>query len=375
MILFYVQHLLGIGHLRRTLAVAEACRREGVPVEVISGGFPIDLSDFPELKVHQLSPVRSKDLSFSAIVDGTGNEVDSDFEANRAAELKALFESARPKILVTELFPFGRRRFRFELIPLLEAAKNKGVKIFCSVRDNVQRRPPARETETIDWLKSYYSGVLVHGDPKFMPFSESFAKANEIDSLIAYTGFVDTALAPVQLGSTETIDVVISAGGGAAGHALYRCAAEACALSRHDQMRWVILAGAEPSPEFLDELRTLGGAKLTAEPNRPDFRALLRACRVSVSQAGYNSVVDLLATGAPALVVPFSGEGGESEQPARAQRLQALGRASVLAQDELSPELLATRVDAFLDGPTEQFALQHCEGAKRSAQLLVAALS
>ena len=200
MILFYVQHLLGIGHLRRTLAVAEACRREGVPIEVVSGGFPIDLRDFPELKVHQLPPVRSKDLSFSTIVDGTGNEVDSDFEANRAAELKALFESARPKILVTELFPFGRRRFRFELIPLLKAAKNEGVKIFCSVRDNVQRRPPARETETIDWLKSYYSGVLVHGDPKFMPFSESFAKANEIDSLIAYTGFVETTLAPVQSG-------------------------------------------------------------------------------------------------------------------------------------------------------------------------------
>ena len=51
---------------------------------------------------------------------------------------------------------------------------------------------------------------------------------------------------------------------------------------------------------------------------------MLRRCRVSVSQAGYNTVLDILAARAAAVVVPFA-SGRETEQSLRAERLAARG--------------------------------------------------
>ena len=144
MILFYVQHLLGIGHLRRTLAIAQACLDEGLAVQVVSGGVPINQEMFKDVPVHQLPPVKSADLSFSSIVDQNGLPVTSALEQVRAGELIRIFSDIQPSVLVTELFPFGRRRFRFEIMPLLKEAKKRGTKVVCSVRDSVQIRSNQR---------------------------------------------------------------------------------------------------------------------------------------------------------------------------------------------------------------------------------------
>ena len=106
------------------------------------------------------------------------------------------------------------------------------------------------------------------------------------------------------------------------------------------------------------------------EANRADFRDLLGSCRLSVSQAGYNSAVDILSSGAPALLVPFAGEGGETEQPARAQHLSAIQRVEVLPEAQLDGPALAAAVDRLLAGGPARFAPVVCDGAARSAKAL-----
>ena len=39
-VLLYVQHLLGIGHVKRSLRVAKALAEEGIEVTLVSGGEP-----------------------------------------------------------------------------------------------------------------------------------------------------------------------------------------------------------------------------------------------------------------------------------------------------------------------------------------------
>ena len=75
------------------------------------------------------------------------------------------------------------------------------------------------------------------------------------------------------------------------------------------------------------------------EPNRTDFASILSRARVSVSQAGYNTVTDLLATGARAVLVPFSAE-GEREQSIRARVLAEAGFARVVDEDRLTAAAL-----------------------------------
>ena len=63
---------------------------------------------------------------------------------------------------------------------------------------------------------------------------------------------------------------------------------------------------------------------------RSDFASLLNGAALSVSQAGYNTVCDILRAGCRSLLVPFSA-GGETEQSVRAERLARLGLASFIA--------------------------------------------
>ena len=119
----YVQHLHGIGHLRRAAAVARAAAEAGLDTLLVSGGFPLPDLDLGGARLLQLPPLRTADESFSKLLDENGREIDSAFKEGRRARLLAAFAKARPHILMTEMYPFGRRQLCFELEPLIAAAE------------------------------------------------------------------------------------------------------------------------------------------------------------------------------------------------------------------------------------------------------------
>ena len=145
-VLFWVQHLLGIGHLRRAVILARALQADGFTVTLASGGQPLPELDAEEIQLVQLPPARAVDIYFKDIRDADDAPIDDAWRASRATQLVALFEALRPDIVVTELFPFGRRQFRFELLPLLECARDASPRplIACSVRD-ILVQPPNEE--------------------------------------------------------------------------------------------------------------------------------------------------------------------------------------------------------------------------------------
>ena len=117
-------------------------------------------------------------------------------------------------------------------------------------------------------------------------------------------------------------EILVSAGGGAVGFPLLAAAIRAKKLTRHRHRRWRIVTGANlPAAERaqLDKLAA-GDPDIAIEGFRNDFARLLAACHLSISQGGYNTVMELIATRCPSVVVPFA-EGGESEQTLRARML------------------------------------------------------
>ena len=54
-VLLYVQHLLGIGHLKRAMTLARALAAEGLEVTVASGGFEV-----PDMAVEAVFWVKSR---------------------------------------------------------------------------------------------------------------------------------------------------------------------------------------------------------------------------------------------------------------------------------------------------------------------------
>ena len=166
-LIIYVQNLLGIGHLRRAAGVSRAAVDKGFDVTFVSGGMPINGLDVGGATFHQIPPVRALDGDFKILVDENNNQIDDKWRDNRRQALLKLFDKIQPKILLTELFPFGRRQFRFELIPLLKKAKVAKWKprIVCSMRDILVTKPSHDRNLEIDkTLETFYDKILVQGD-------------------------------------------------------------------------------------------------------------------------------------------------------------------------------------------------------------------
>ena len=107
------------------------------------------------------------------------------------------------------------------------------------------------------------------------------------------------------------------------------------------------------------------------ERSRSDFRALLQNCSLSVSQAGYNTLMELLDCRARGVIVPFAG-GKETEQTMRARALAATGRVEVVEEDALSAQTLAAAIDRASSVPKPPAAEIDLGGAPKSAEWIAA---
>lgn len=364
-ILIYVQHLVGIGHLRRAMLLARAMNGLDLEAVVVSGGRPVSL--FPEGRVRQLPAAQCRSDDFSVILDGNGRAVTEDWRRQRRKRLLEYFEQEDPDVLLLETFPFGRRQFRFELLPLLECARarSRPPRVICSIRDVLQRRSRERENETVQILNRLFDDVWVHGDPDWIRLEESFSSIGAVQPAVRYTGYVAESW---RCGAAETggDGIVVSAGGGAAGAVLMECAARARPLSANADRPWRFLVGGDVSPDQVERLAEQAGRDALVEPVRPDFKALLGGCRVSISQFGYNTAIDLMQTRARAVVVPFEGR-GETEQRTRAEVLARKGLLELLPEAALTPQALAVSVDRAAQQYRPDPPAVDLDGAARSA--------
>ncbi|HET8726906.1 MAG TPA: glycosyltransferase, partial [Alphaproteobacteria bacterium] len=164
-----------------------------------------------------------------------------------------------------------------------------------------------------------------------------------------------------------------SVGGGAVGERLLRAAVAASRTGALAALGWRLLAGPDLPGGVMEALRRSVPAHAVVERARPDFPALLRRCRLSVSQAGYNTALDVLNAGCRAVLVPFAAD-GETEQATRAAILAARGLATVVDEATLTPGSLAAGIAAALEAPAPARPAIAMDGAAETARTVVAAL-
>ena len=371
-VLFHVQHLLGIGHVKRAAAIARAMAAADLEVTVALGGPEVPGITFGDARCLRLPAVSAADDSFRRLVDADGREIDEPWKARRRDCLLDAFDSVRPDVLLFELFPFGRRQFRFEIMPLLEAARAapRPVVVASSVRDVLVRKPkPERNREMVETARAWFDVVLVHGDPDVVPLDATFPEAAAIADLIRYTGYVVDDSGRHEGSAAGAGEVIVSIGGGSVGEPLFRAALAARPRTRLAGAVWRFLAGPNlPEPAFA-EMRAGAPTGVIVERARPDFPALLANGAVSISQGGYNTIMDILMARARAVVVPFAA-GGESEQDFRARLLAERGLITMLEANRLSPGTLAEAVDRTADRRPSGIEGIDFGGAEKSARLV-----
>jgi predicted glycosyltransferase len=366
-VLIAVTHLLGAGHLTRAAALARAFAGKGHETTLMSGGAPARLADLGRAALVQLPPVRTAGTDFRTLLDENLNPVDQAYLDRRQAILLDTLRHTRPDILITELFPFGRRVLAGEFTALIEAARalNPRPLLLCSIRDILVTPTKAeRIAQAHERILRDYDSILVHGDPTLIPLEAAWPVDERIRPLIRYTGYVDENEDPVPEGPRHGI--VVSGGSSAASLPLYRAALEAARAV--DDRPWRILIGRGVAEEDFQALRNSAPSHAVVERARPDFRALLASADLSVSQAGYNTVVDLLRCGVRSVLVPFEA-GHETEQRLRAERLKGMGLAEIVPEDEVSGARLAEAIRHGLRQPLSPPPAIAIDGARRSVAI------
>ena len=371
-VLFYVQHLLGIGHLRRAVTLARGLTEAGLEVTVISGGQPIPGSDLGDARLVQLPPVRATDMSFKVLLDEHGRPVDEAWKAMRRDALLEAWRRTAPRLLLFELFPFGRWGLRFELLPLLEAAGRERPRpiVACSVRDIlVAKTKASRYEQMVDLAEAHFEHVLVHGDPALISFYDTLPQARRIARRIHYTGYVvDASGRRGGPGDPGWDEVLVSAGGGRVGQALLETAIAARTLTSLSHLTWRVLVGYHAPDADLDALRATAPGGVVVERARPDFPSLLMNCRLSISQGGYNTIMEALSAGCRSVVSPYAG-GEESEQTLRCELLAAQGVLEIVPEAGMRPDRLAAAVELALARPAAAAAID-TGGIAASARLI-----
>lgn len=372
-LLFYCQHVMGMGHLVRSLALAEALT-DRFRVVLLNGGLmPAGIRLPEKLEVINLPPLG---LDNGQLVSRVGGDLVNAKSDRRELILKT-FQSLRPEVLLIELFPFGRKKFEFELLPLLEESRKLLVGrplVACSLRDILVSRRNGQdkyEERVVTIANRYFDAILVHSDPTFASLQESLRASARLIPAIRYTGFVMAERPQYKQPSAQGSSILVSAGGGLYGAPLYKTAIAAYVmLNDSDKAELKVVAGPFLPDREWEALRATAadGRGIHVMRSVPDLFEELRGASASISQCGYNTALEIVQAGVPALVVPF-GDGGEDEQMKRARRLEQLGAVRVLDQNEMTPGRLADEMNALLRFHPHRPRLE-LNGALRSAEIL-----
>lgn len=350
-IAYYCQHVLGVGHFHRSLEICKALSAKH-DVTMIVGGAELDIS-CPGITFFQL-PGLMMDSDFKNLAPCNSRINLDQTKKLRKKELYSFFDRHQPEVFLVELYPFGRKAFRFELDPVLEAISRGDLspcRVLCSIRDILVERSDKEKFEQriVSTLNNLFHGILIHGDEKFITLRETFSRMDDIQIPSTYTGYVTKPLEKIsiaqrrkRLGIADNIRLVVaSIGGGNVGGELLRAVAESFWYLRDDSYFLQIFTGPYADDKLLRELKGFEQKNVRVDKFTNQFQEWVAAADLSISMAGYNTCMNVLSAGTPALFYPFS---QNHEQQMRVERLADRVPCKILTKSDLQPKALSSLI-------------------------------
>jgi predicted glycosyltransferase len=384
-ILFYSQHLAGIGHLVRSTAIIQHLAQH-FEVTLVHGGQAV-----PGLP----PPSNVSQIPLPALyMEGPALKVVDDMhplekvQEQRQAELLAAFDQIQPDCLITEGFPFSKHTLRFELIPLLKHAQasRQPTRVVCCLRDIIMTQAMSdrvrakKQNRTCEWLNRYYDLILYHSDAQLQRLEENFPRLNELDPEVFYTGYVIPS-EPIASSFSEadrhalsqtTPSIVASVGGGRHGYELLQAIATlAPALAPHLPHTFHVFTGPYLPAADLWALQAQAANCPNLEVRRftPHLMDYLNRADLSISLGGYNTTLNILKTGVRSLIYPSPSTDQSGEQSLRAHKLEQRGLLTVIGEADLAPEPLTQHILKALQQPRKEHSFK-LDGAPATAAKL-----
>jgi predicted glycosyltransferase len=368
-ILVYCQSLVGVGHLTASLRIADALLEQGLEVDLIHGGIDAPMpAPRPGWRTLRL-PTLLHDEDQGEFFSPEGDDVQVIW-GRRAAAI-AGFLGGRYDAVLLEFYPFGRRRFKAEIMALLRSVHDASgpVPVFTSVREVLVPRSVDTERRMVASVRKHIHTVFVRGDPDLIAFDETFSLAHEIADRLCHTGYLAPSRRDCGAASPRQPQVLVSQGGGDVGRALLDAAIGAAV--RLPQLHFLLACGSRTPVEDVAALRArVRGCNVEIQPFLPDFVERLSESAVSINMGGDNTLLDVLRTRTPSLAYPYQ---GNPEQGIRIRKFARGGLVHELSDDDLVPDRLASRIEHALNAPYPSHRVA-MNGAQVTAQRIMAVL-
>ncbi|GJE09889.1 glycosyltransferase family protein [Methylobacterium longum] len=361
-VLIYSHDTFGLGHLRRSRAIANAIvgGDRGARAMIVSGSPVIDRFAFAAgVRTVRLPPV-------TKFPDGNYASLDPAVPlartvAQRSAAIARTCAAFRPDLILVDKEPAG---FQGELMPVLDSAAARGIRLVLGLRDvldDADRLVPEWERKgAIETMARFYDEIWVYGLSRIhaplaaLPMDPETAA--RIDARLTYTGYLRRELPDRRAGREEPAMadgpfILVTPGGGGDGAALIDWVIAAYEADPGIPLPALIAFGpfldAATRDGFATRIRGLAG-RIAAITFDSEIEFLMRKAAGVVAMGGYNTFCEILSFDRRAILVPRTEP--RREQAIRALAAERLGLVRVLLEEDgRAPERMAAALRALPD--------------------------
>lgn len=351
-VVFYSHDTFGLGHLRRSRALATAMTQADPDLSalILTGSPVAGRFAFPERVDHVRLPGVTKLADGSYVSQTLGFHID-ETTALRGNLIKAAIESVQPDLLIVDKEPTG---FRGELLPTLEMLRAHGrTRVVLGLRDVLDEA----DALSAEWerkgageaAEQFYDEVWIYGPRAFYDPTQGLALSDALRARMHWTGFLrreDLHAAPIP----EEPYVLITPGGGGDGKAMVDLVLSAYerdpTLSPKALLVYGPFLSGDTRSDFEDRVERLNG-RVTALGFDAQMESLFAGAQGVVCMGGYNTFCEVLSFDQRAVIVPRTRP--RKEQYIRAARARDIGLVQMLDeyQGELTPAAMAAAIRAL----------------------------
>jgi predicted glycosyltransferase len=369
--LFFSNELIGLGHLRRTLSVANRLAEiEPESSSLIVTGSPVVpwFGMPPRVDILKL-PGWTRDEQGERRAGGLALDVGGLHAVRSGIEL-AVATSFDADVAIVDKLPLGPGG---ELTEALEALRGfPRCRVVLGLRDI----DDAPERVRREWgpemraaIERYYDAILVYG-PASSPDAIRSVGWTDLAIPVHHVGYLGWPMSQEPAPDLPTGYLLATVGGG---HDGFRVLSEVLRAIRLDPLpcATLVITGPLMAKAQIQELRALAaGTDAQVVEFRGDMDRVLAGARAVVGMAGYNTVAETLRARRPALLVPRTRP--SQEQLVRARTVARQPSYAMLHPDDLRPESMRTALAELLEFPEPAAPPDEYEGADSAARVLSA---
>lgn len=348
-IMLYSHDTFGLGHLRRSRALASAITSAdpGASALILTGSPIAGRFAFPRRVDHVRLPgvTKRSDGSYAARTIGMGIDEVTDL---RAGLIRSTARQYAPDILIVDKEPTG---FRGELLPTLDMLRDGGqTRLVLGLRD-VLDEPHVLAAEwnrkgAVAGTERYYHEIWVYGLQSVYDPTAGLPLNTETQARMHWTGYLRRDLGEIGT-PPEQPYILVTPGGGGDGRALVDLVLSAYEADPSLQPRAALVYGPFLSGELRNEFETRVAAlngRVTAVGFESQIETLFAGAQGVVCMGGYNTFCEVLSFDKRAVIVPRTSP--RLEQWLRASRAEHLGLVRMLddRRDGLTPQSMIAAI-------------------------------